>query len=73
MDRALRLMAMSGNAGLRRLAEGIVGAPISRLELSNFPVIRVPTDGPIVYATGSLGAGGSEQSAGKEFASQSAP
>lgn len=61
MDRALRLMAMSGNAGLRRLAEGIVGAPISRLELSNFPVIRAPTDGPIVYATGSLGAGGSER------------
>lgn len=60
-DRALRLLAMSGNAGLRRVAERIAGAPISRLKLSTLPVSRAQTGGPIVYATGSLGAGGSER------------
>lgn len=60
-DRLLQLLAKSGNAGVRRLAERIVGAPISRLQLSSFPVNRIQADGPIVYASGSLGAGGSER------------
>lgn len=60
-DRLLHLLAKSGNAGVRKLAERIVGAPISRLQLSSFPVNRIQADGPIVYASGSLGAGGSER------------
>ena len=60
-DRLLQLLAKSGNAGFRRLTERIIGAPISRLKLSSFPVHRIQADGPIVYASGSLGAGGSER------------
>ncbi|MBR1142364.1 glycosyltransferase [Bradyrhizobium sp. AUGA SZCCT0431] len=60
-DRLLQLLAKSGNAGFRRLSERIVGAPISRLQLSSFPINRIQADGPIVYASGSLGAGGSER------------
>jgi len=60
-DRLLQLLAKSGNASFRRLTERITGAPISRLELSSFPVNRIQADGPIVYASGSLGAGGSER------------
>ena len=60
-DRALRLIAMSGNAAARRVAERVAGAPISRLKLSNCSISHTQTDGPIIYATGSLGAGGSER------------
>jgi glycosyltransferase involved in cell wall biosynthesis len=60
-DVALRRLAMSGNSAFRKIAEGIVGAPIRRLELSNPAVGRPQADGPIIYATGSLGAGGSER------------
>nr|WP_249157517.1 glycosyltransferase [Bradyrhizobium diazoefficiens] len=60
-DRLVQLLASSGNAGIRTLAERIVGIPISRLQLSSFPVNRIRANGSIVYASGSLGAGGSER------------
>ncbi|QWG25112.1 glycosyltransferase [Bradyrhizobium sediminis] len=61
VGRVLRLLALSDNAVIRRLAVIISGARISRLKLASFPLNRMQADGPIVYATGSLGAGGSER------------
>lgn len=60
-NRVAGLPFLRRRAVFRRGMEWLAGIPFRRLALSRFPVQSECGGGPILYATGSLGAGGSER------------